>query len=483
MKKKLVALFCIAAMVMVPSMGVMAAEPGEAPGDIKEPVVTSESQVAGTQVTTNQPTGTDKASDTLTTPGTSTGTAEIQGTQNDNAGLSTSTNAPTDSQNPSNGNDAGTTDLQEPAEANGTTETTDVTEKPVLAVQSKAAAAPQTMAANNGVNIRNSELSKGAAILIGEEDKILEDGIPYTPTGATGKVTWHEDTNTLELDNFILEVAGQDDIFIAMIGDATIILTGDNCLVAKEGTIEIWGYNDLTIKGGGSLTTEASTSGLGTGLGTLGGSINIEGVNITLNSSEDTGMAGILLSDESSIESGTPSQSSINITDSIISGERMQIFSYGGINFNGKSKVTASSAGEAPAIVAIGKIVFNLSTDGWVKATASTSPDSATEAIVSFSGIDFQNGNRITNLLGGKVAYNSEGEYWFIADSEGNPAGYVVVEGPEKAKVAASETTKVVKNGATAGVKTGDYAQTGLWLAIMLAAVGCVAVTIKKRRA
>ena len=56
-----------------------------------------------------------------------------------------------------------------------------------------------------------------------------------------------------------------------------------------------------------------------------------------------------------------------------------------------------------------------------------------------------------------------------------------MVEGPEqvKAPATANTSTKIVKNG----VQTGDYAQTGLWLVIMLAAIGCIAVAIKKRRA
>ena len=41
------------------------------------------------------------------------------------------------------------------------------------------------------------------------------------------------------------------------------------------------------------------------------------------------------------------------------------------------TKVTASSAGEVPAITALGKIVFNLSGDGWVKATASNNEDAS----------------------------------------------------------------------------------------------------------
>ena len=78
MKKKLVALLCAAAMVMVPSMGVLAAEPNEAPGDSQKPVVTSDPEVQTSLSGTNQPTGTGAITQTPTTPSkvTKPGTTE-----------------------------------------------------------------------------------------------------------------------------------------------------------------------------------------------------------------------------------------------------------------------------------------------------------------------------------------------------------------------------------------------------------------------
>ena len=471
MKKKLVALLCAAAMVMVPSMGVLAAEPNEAPGDSQKPVVTSDPEVQTSLSGTNQPTGTGAITQTPTTPSkvTKPGTTEPGTTEPGTTEPGTTEPAVTEgnvishtltqkgSQDPSGNPAAGQA----------------VGDKPVLAVQSNSALGPQAVAMDNGDN----KVDGYATIGIGNNGGQLQDGVPYTPEGSTGKITWHKDTNTLEFDNFVLKV--EESVYIGTIGDATLILTGENCIVSKGNSIFISNFDgNLTIKGGGSLTMDSANSAILE----VGGSLNIEGVDITVNSSDGSEAAGLMLGDtEIDIDQNQISKNAINITNSTVGGEKMQIVSYGGINFNENSKVTASSAGEVPAITALGKIVFNLSGDGWVKATASNNEDAVKEAIVSGSGIEFLNGNRIVNLMGGKVAYNSEGGYWFIADAEGNPAGYVVVEGPEqvKAQATANTSTKIVKNG----VQTGDYAQTGLWLVIMLAAIGDIAVAIKKRRA
>lgn len=464
MKKKLVALLCAAAMVMVPSMGVLAAEPDEAPGDNQKTVATSEPAAStAASSTSNQQAGTGEAVKTeiiVTTPSKVAEPAGSEENAKENVVSGTKSQDLPDSSEPSPEN---------PAAGQA------AVNQPVVAARSIDAPVPQAVAMNNEASTTSSLPDRGAAIGIGNNGGELQDGVPYTPNGGTGKITWHKDTNTLEFDNFVLET--DEDVTIATIGDATLILIGDNCIVSKGNSILISNhYGSLTIKGGGSLTLDSADSAIIED----GGSLNIEGVNITLNSSEGSEAAGLILADTNmDVDQNQMSKNAINITNSTIGGERMQILSYGGIYFNGNSKITANSAGILPAITALGKIVFNLSGDGWVKATAGNNEDAVEAAIASFGGIEFLNGNRIVNLMGGKVAYNSEDGYWYIADSEGNPAGYVVVEGPEQVKAEATSTAKVVKNG----IKTGDYAQTGLWLMIMLAAIGCVTITIKKRRA
>lgn len=457
MRKKLVALICAIGLVAAPSLGVMAAEPVN--DNIQNVQTQNNDQIL--------------EQDDVNTPDDQTKT------------------------NTDDGNDSSVNDKKENGiNQNKDDKVHDAMTTPMFAASPVPASVAPAAKAQSSVSIAMKDTSLK-----------LKDGEPYR--GDSGEIIWNESARTLEFKNFKL----QDDSTssnIAITGDATIILSGENVISAENGEMLINARSlsdpsdkkdsTLNIQGEGSLSINAKSAGILT----QDHSVNISGTTIALNSSASTPLESEEVRGIMAFQTDSQKKADINITDSTVTGKNMFIASVNfsddlypncNISFNGKTNVTVEGMPGTPEVLANGRIIFALTKGGKVTVSSSDSGDILYPAVISLLGISLEKGNGIINPSEGKVVSTliDDMEMYCIADKDGNPTGKATItvmeeeekpsEPPQVNPPAESQTKPQAESQPNAVVKnvpkTGDYSQSSLWLSLLLVAACCVAVTTK----
>lgn len=450
MRKRIVALACVLGLVLVPSMGVLAAEP-EITGE--QPVVTE-------QVQTEEPTAEEQPE--VEPPSDESGELDsAEGvTEEERAGANAEATP-----------NLSASETQESRQA----EVYSAQNTPEKAVEPSVSIYKVTDMGGEGVYLQDGEPEKG-------------------PNGGT--VTWNKADNTLHFDNFTMENIG--DVEITIIGDITLIITGNTVIKAKDGNVTISctdGNMKIQGKEGGKLVVSSNE----TKIVVPNGSLTIEDANLEVESTKTDGLDkyvdGSYSGGVQGIQTGnfsdgpsTSRGSAIYIKDSNVVTKNTPIMSSYDVNFSGETNVECfmDASTRMPAVFANRVINFDTAT-GIFKYTGQyglvarydirfngTNPQGAVTAT------RFENGNTLLSI--GYTLSGCDGT--LIMKGAGGsivrPDG--TTDTKPNADHAAGGAQNVSATVSTNKVQTGDMAQSVTWLLLMGAAACGITVAARSKK-